>query len=546
MQRILCALACATLAVDAFASPKFIAHGWDLLDTTPDTLAESAAEFGATALDGVTVCVPETKQADGSTISTLSLPQDAPWRYESVVQYESTLRNIVKHPSLKECFLLCLWRYHRGRFDWTDDAAWAKFANNMKMFSRLAKRGGMKGIFIDAEDYTKERQFFRSDSDPAHDEAAALARRRGREVFTGVFQEFPDATVLSFWFFSQCREYLESPDPAAMSRQAGDLWSHFMNGILDAMPMTATLVDGDECAYKYDSSAAFDDGAIKQLLRAIPLVAPENRDKFRARMRVGFGQFIDMYVNEKGKCGSWYFGPVAGSRLEHFRQNLMSASHTAEYVWLYGEKFSWVNWKGERPDSSLWEYSRHTAWESQLPGLADMLAELRDPVLAAQRTADRLRAAGCTNLFTANVHRKWTWFDQNNKGGAFSIEKGKDGEQSSIVADGVRTGACHVPVDDVKEGDVYVADLWMNGEPGGVAEVIWCTGGSFNWKLGRYSVSTCEVDARGRRRCSRLFHAPAGADGLMFRVNAFQSDSGRAAFEDIAIYRVTCSESTAQ
>ena len=529
------------IASGASAAPKFIAHGWDLLGTTPEALETSAAAFGATSLDGVTVCVPETKQADGSVISSLSLPQDAPWKYESLVQYEPTLNAIVKYPSLKECFLLCLWRYRRGRLAWPDDAAWVKFAGNMRMFARLAKRGGMKGIFIDAEDYTKERQFARLGGDPDYADAAALARRRGREVFEGVFKEFPDATVLSFWFYSQCRSYLESHDPVAMARQEGDLWPHFMNGLLDAMPMTATLVDGDECAYKYDSGSAFDDGAIKQTFKAIPLVAPENRDKFRARMRVGFGQYIDMYVNEKGKCGSWYFGPVAGSRLEHFRQNLSYAAHTAEYVWLYGEKFSWVDWKREavNPANSKWEYSRHKTWESQLPGLAAMLSELRDPIAAAQQAADHLRVAGSTNLYTANVKRRWTWFDPKKTGGTFSAANGKDGTLSDIVAEGVRNGALHVPVDGVKVGDVYVVDLWIDGEPGGVAEVIWRTGGPFNWKLGRHSVTVGGTDARGRCRCSRLFHAPDGADGLMFRVNACQPDASRAAFEDIAIYKVS-------
>jgi hypothetical protein len=192
------------------------------------------------------------------------------------------------------------------------------------------------------------------------------------------------------------------------------------------------LVDGDECAYKYDSRIAFNDGAIKQVMRSIPLVAPENRDKFRARMRVGFGQYIDMYVNAKKPGSSWYFGPEGGSRLEHFSRNLSDAAHTAEYVWIYGEKFSWVEWKDDASVKIRRRYSRKHTWESALPGLSDVLAELRDPKGAALAKAKRLRSEGSENLYPANVCKKWTWFDKKKSGGSFTAVTGRDSSLSTV------------------------------------------------------------------------------------------------------------------
>ena len=523
----------AALAVfAASAAPKFVAHGWDLLDAPPEALAERADALCAAGIDGVAIVLPSTEQSDGTVVSAISLPQDAAWRYETVAKYERPLKALSSHPQLTDNFLISLWNFRRGRLGLTDDDAWARFANNLRVLARLAKRSGMKGLMIDAEDYTKVRQFHCVAGDPEYDEAARLARRRGREVFSGVFEEFPDVTLLSFWFFTQEGSALRFSDPAAKVRAEKSLWPHFLNGMLDAMPMTATFVDGDEGAYKYDSPAAFNASAVCQLVSAISLVAPENRDKFRARARIGFGQYLDMYVNEEGKSGSWYFGPVAGSRLEHFRRNLASAAGLADYVWIYGEKRSWIDWGEKAPFRKTRGFSHRATWESALPGLAGVLAELRDPQRAAVRLADDLRAAGATNLYTANLRRRWA--APKDSLAAFTMT---DGTPDSLVVSNVPDAAFHVPVDGVREGDVFVADFRLEGDTDGVAEVIWRTDGPFNWSLGRHYMVSFTAEGNGAKRFSRIFHAPAGADGLMFRVNVRQLPGERTVFKDIAIYR---------
>ena len=53
----------------------------------------------------------------------------------------------------------------------------------MAALARMAKAGGVKGFFGDQEDYHAQKQFERLVGDPPWEEAARLARRRGRQVF---------------------------------------------------------------------------------------------------------------------------------------------------------------------------------------------------------------------------------------------------------------------------------------------------------------------------------------------------------------------------
>ena len=236
--------AVATVNAASPSGPRVLLHGWDFLETTPEDILDNAASFAKLSIDGVMVTLPPTKQADGTSIGSLSLPQDVAWQYESLAKYEPTLKAICAGESLHDSMLLCAWFYTKGpRFSLLDDAAWARFGGNMRMLARLAARSGMHGICIDAEEYTKAKQW-EPDAGQDYDTAARLARQRGREVFAGAFEEFPNAVVLSFWFYSHCWRCVDTPDPLAMAKRLNDLWPHFINGMLDVLPKTATFVDG--------------------------------------------------------------------------------------------------------------------------------------------------------------------------------------------------------------------------------------------------------------------------------------------------------------
>ena len=75
--------------------------------------------------------------------------------------------------------------------------------------------------------------------------------------------------------------YFTSDTPCADVRAQGDLWPAFINGLMDALPPGARLVDGNEHAYRYEAERGdFFKSATVQRARALSLIAPENRAKY--------------------------------------------------------------------------------------------------------------------------------------------------------------------------------------------------------------------------------------------------------------------------
>ena len=81
-----------------------------------------------------------------------------------------------------------------------------------------------------------------------------MARKRGREIFGEVFRVYPDVVILSLWLFSWDIADVRSNNPVLSARSTGNLWPAFVNGILDVLPSTALLVDGNEWAYQIEAS----------------------------------------------------------------------------------------------------------------------------------------------------------------------------------------------------------------------------------------------------------------------------------------------------
>ncbi len=275
-------LAAASAALPAAAvQKKIVAFGWEFGQvSTISNLLLYADAFDGTALDGVGFALSEVPCADGTLLSTRHIMHGRPWRYADVAHLVPQLKELTAHRSMKECFIGSL-RSPTNRIDWTDDEAWARISNNLSVTARLAKEGGLRGLSIDQEDYFRQEQYFRQSGEPPFDELAALVRRRGRELFSGVFREYPDVTLIAFWLLSQHGEYFGTRDQPAAARAKGDLWPALMNGIFDVMPPGAKFIDGDERSYRYEADAGdFKRAVHKQRDGALGLVATENSTKF--------------------------------------------------------------------------------------------------------------------------------------------------------------------------------------------------------------------------------------------------------------------------
>jgi len=537
----------AVLPPEGPVQKKIVAFGWEFGQvSTISNLLLYADAFDATPLDGVGIMLSEIPCSDGLLLSTRHILHDRPWKYSEVSHLVPQLKKLTAHRSMRECFIGSL-RSPTNRIDWTDDAAWARIANNLAVTARLAKEGGLRGLSIDHEDYFRQEQYFRQSGEMPFDELAALVRRRGRELFAGVFREYPDVTLISFWLLSQNTSYFGSRDPAAAARSAGDLWPSLMNGIFDVMPPGAKFIDGDERSYRYEAETHdFVRATHQQRDGALPLVAPENRAKFLSQMRPGCSIFLDMYVNPTNSI--WYRGPVDGSRLNHLERNLHEAlSAAGEYVWFWGQAHTWMPYweRGIR----LRGYIQKTTWEECLPGLNETIRALRDPEGWGETRLAALKAAGakpinanpeCADLKGGKIPPPYsTWQDtlKRRTNGVFRLDTSfGEGDSSSLCAVGVPYGSFVFPVRGLKTGEWLAVELSAKGDivTGNVGWQLkgkWCKGlpgtpiplgGDFGgWKHGRAFV-----------------RVPAGADGFGMTMGVRQKEGEKSWFDNVRVYKI--------
>ena len=375
-------------AFAALAAPrplKLLLHGWEFAvgGMTPEEIVAHADQFDALPSSGVAVYVVRNLP-DGTQLHRNTVMDGAGWTRENVAPLVAPLREFAKHRGLRDSMLSfrCTTTNH---LDWTDDAAWARAGDNLAVLAWLAKESGVKGLVVDCEEYNRKLQFthrYFKNQDPPYAVVAELARRRAREVFGKVFAVYPEVTILFYQFMTQHPRYQDFRDPQWKARDWSDLFPSFCNGVLDALPPTAKIVDGCEnsgygcCTVKEDRSrfGDFFKQAAYQMGGALALVAPENRRKYRAQTSVSFGMWLDGFLSTTNSAGMYYHGAVDGSRLKHFEKDFAQACQAAdEYVWLWGERGRWIDWK---PAEKWKSANSRIPWERQAPGLTETISRI--------------------------------------------------------------------------------------------------------------------------------------------------------------------------
>ncbi|MHB8993670.1 MAG: hypothetical protein ACYC63_00300 [Armatimonadota bacterium] len=347
---------------------KLIAVGWDLPNAERFRTNFDAMEKTPLQGTGVRFAGPGNKPALWFSFSR------EPYDEQAVAQILQDLK-AVQPKQLRDRFLLL--NANPGDVDWFDDAGWKVIVDHWRIGARVAREGGLKGIMFDPEAY---REPYRAFDWSAQSESAKhtfaeyydKARQRGREVMAATGQEYPDATILAFFLLSINREAAERSDPmGALNGHAYGLLPAFVNGWLDAAPPTLTIVDGCEAAYRFNSRLEFLNAANLIRNKALRLVAPENRYKYRAQVQVGFGVYLDAYVNPPDN--TWYINPGTQTPVQRLAENVASALEVAdEYVWVYGEQASW--WPVPHPTADK------IRWPQKLPGIETALRVASDPV----------------------------------------------------------------------------------------------------------------------------------------------------------------------
>ena len=380
---------------------KYVGLLFDVMRTSPSNILANADQFAEHApyLDGVAISLNEVPVvgADGTVVtSKLSRIMNGSerWTRDALRGQIPVLREIVSKPHLAESFLL-FWMSppdRESRLDWSDDRAWANYAENMAVVSWLAKEGDMKGLMLDPEEYASAMQYVHMPADPPFQETAKLARQRGREVFSRVFKEYPDVVLFTLWYFGRFRDWMETGRqtyPSIRADDAGVLLPYFYNGLLDVIPPEARVVDGCEHYSLSATKYQYLYNAISQTTGALAFVAPENCAKYRSQSLVSNTHFLDMFTQDANPKSHWYHGPVDGSRLEHLRLNFEQSLLTAtEYVWIYGEgNGKLFNWRDGH-------FAKQKTWEEAIPGMTETLMLVKDPERWAAMRREKLAAEG--------------------------------------------------------------------------------------------------------------------------------------------------------
>lgn len=508
--------------LSAVQPKKLIAYGWDILAASPEDILAHADDFDRLPIDGVILSTSGTN-ALGEAIRHRSVKSDPAWDFDSLSGEVETLRKIVRRSSLRESFLGA-WISSAPRLKWTDDAAWLKASGNMTVLARLAREGGLKGLALDPEDYHGVRQFFRAKDDPPYEELKALVRSRGRIFFGAAFDAFPDMTLFSLWIMSLERSYQKTDDLLARAAELEDLWPSFVNGMLDVMPRTVRIVDGDEHSYKcHAGRGAFLASAFHRTSRVLQLIAPENRDLYRSRLSVANAIYPDGYSDSFTPKSWWYMPPVDGSRETHLRLNLVEAMEASdEYVWIYGENGTWIEWEPEfyrkRYASNILVRYRST-WDVRFPGLYRYLSVLRDPK-AALANAVRCGRKASDNLIRNPMCRPeddkrlpypyGVRCDAKKMLGTYGVaETVGRGEARALYLRGTSRTFLSVR-EPVRPGVVYVASVFAKGAGAPTACAHLLTESEFRFDLPCVVLEFGEPDADGWRQGAALVHVPHG------------------------------------
>jgi hypothetical protein len=532
---------------------KIIGYGWDLLAATPDILLANAERFDATGLDGVFTEIRFS--VGGKRYSSQTIATDANWpRKELERSCLSALKEFPKHKGLKES-LLGAWFMPQKRLHWNDDSAWRRFAGNMGELARLARMSGLKGLFLDTEDYTHQRQFvyIPGKDGVTYDAAVELARRRGREMSAAIFSSHPDAVLMATWFLSVKQGYALASDAAGAMRSCRDLWPVFLNGMLETAPLTAKFIDGCENGYELDSSEnEFYREAARIQACTEGLVSQTNKAKFREPFAVGFGVYLDAYVNPQGSL--YYFAPASdGSRTTVLRRNLRQAIECASsgYVWVYGEKNTFVDWIGVPPKLDAFQKrwgdklkGNVSTWEKRLGGVGEALRYAKDrdgelrKLLKGAKLDNMIGNGECNAKNSGSVPKGfWDWTAPGSLENVFGCDLNVGHLSApSIVAKESANGSVGVDL-PVSAGEILYCSFWMKGD-GGSGSVAFKKGGSFIWKWPRSIFVFGEKDGNGWRKGEVFAEAPAGADKMTVMASASVGAGCKVWFDDFVVHKL--------
>jgi hypothetical protein len=510
--------------------------------------------------DGVVIRVAGQKP-DGQSVplnwAFLEATWDRSWFQESIDKLKA-----VRSRKLTENFVLL--NANPGNVDWFDDEGWASIVDHCQIAAWVAKQGGAKGILFDPEPYAPPHATFHYAAQPQHEEYTfaeyhAQARKRGREMMRAITEEYSDITLLCYFMNSVVVSATGNADPRpALAATRYGLYPALIDGWLDVVPPTVTLVDGCESAYRYNSTAEYLESAVAIKGVCAELVSRENRAKYRAQVQVSFGIYLDAYWNPKdSEWGAWYVDGLGGPRVERLLANTATALRVAdEYIWIYGEKYRW--WP--TPNGRV----RPESWPEALPDCDRVLAYVRDPVgYARSELAAKGREGTSVNLvsngdFSSELTTlpdgaevRWSegrppagwgaWQEASSKGNFVWDREAGASNKGSARASGVANG-CFIQGHASQPGDRYaVRAVTRTGGRGDTwIRVRWQTEDGKWIAENKDRIFLPDETLGPWREIFGVVEVPDGAGRLVILLGVGRQESTEdiALFDDVALHRL--------
>lgn len=328
-------------------SKKLIEYGWDM--PTPDFFRQQIKAMEQRPFDGVVVKLNAGREVFKKT----AYP-------DKMFTQDRRDLTATKSPYFTDNFIL-MWSGMDEGWDWFNDTDWAAAERNIYNFANTAKVGHFRGVAFDAEPYTFNPWVYEQQSQKRTKTFQGYqkqVRKRGAQFMQALQSGQPGAKVLTLGLLSWMKWMTRvepSKLPQELAKHPYGLWPAFINGMLDVVPTSSAIIDGNEWSYYFTSAAAFDkthDTIFKDVRK---FVEPANYQKYDKQVKTGQSVYIDLLINLLPK--DIKTSPLAGTvqsflspenRLLLLEHNIYHSLRTTDrYSWVYSEGVDW--WKNNIP-----------------------------------------------------------------------------------------------------------------------------------------------------------------------------------------------------
>ena len=481
MQKVMCVMFLVFFCVfSAVAQKKIIHCGWDI--PNPEYMKENIKLMEKAPYDGISISL-EAKDTDRKSViaNRHTLWQNWRWKKEWFEESIATLKAVQFKKFTDNFLLVCTLP---GKMDMFDDEAWGSVTHNIGLMAEIAKECKIKGLIFDPEFYQGKLFEFVPDKGHSFLEYKQMSRKRGAQSMDAMTNKYPDMTLLTFFMLGASMKNLDMDHlEQSLQESSYGLFPAFVNGMLDAMPSSFTLIDGGEEAYQASCDKDFLQIYWNLKSDALKLVAPENKNKYSSQVQVGFGLWVDPYIAFMHDPKNNYrpfrsfknlIAPNGMNQLNFLSKNLRSAlKYSDKYVWDWCEYGRWWPIKLEdwRMKRCLKTPMKGALWEQTAPGITQAYNLARDSklILESMKTEKKRKNLVKNSEFETVQGQRfpgWVFWQtkksQQNGGQPVSLNQGRN--QSKCVELKKVSYGSMIGYVDVMPGDVFYVEAWSKGD----------------------------------------------------------------------------------